>query len=248
MHLSAHNMEIPKGIVYASRRINPIPSFSSQLPPYFNFGHPRDLVQGWVVVLSVLQTIWLPEEAETETQATDWVYMLSDDTGLAAGLMMISESHPSVCLGSLTRIIPFEDYDALGQQSLRAAEGLYPLDWEAVLPAAQIGNVMFPQDVIVDEDTDTQDKEQQDLAARAVPGPPPVMETPPAKKRKSNKKDDEAEPAVPEAKPKAKPKAAKPKASVNAPADSTPPTPTTPSAAKPSSLKARLGLASGLRK
>ncbi len=37
---------------------------------------------------------------------------------------------------------------------------------------------MFPQDVIVDEDTDTQNKEQQDVAARAIPGPAPVMETP----------------------------------------------------------------------
>ena len=193
-----------------------------------------------------MQTIWLPEEAETESQATDWVLMPSDDIGLAAGLVMISESHPSLCLGSLTRMIPFEDYDARSQQSLRAAEGLYPLDWDVVLPSAQIGNVMFPQDVVLDQETDAHDTEQQEMAARSVPGPAPMMETPPAKKRKVNKNDAQTE--LGEAKPKAKPRAPKPKASAVATVEPTPPSPSTPTASKPSTLKARLGLASGLRK
>jgi hypothetical protein len=85
---------------------------------------------GWVVLLGILQTIWMPEEVESESQASDWIYMLGDDLNLAAGLMMWQENRPSVCIGSMGSHMALEDYTARGSQAIRLAEGQYPLEWD----------------------------------------------------------------------------------------------------------------------
>lgn len=219
-----------------------------------NFGHPKDNIMGWAVLLVLLQTMWLPEDPDSVSQTMDWILMLGDDVMLAAGFMMLMETHPSVCLGSLGKNDPLEDYQARGEQALRVAESLGPVDWEEILRAVGAGLLLFPMDLVIPESTAVPDEDdQEDLALRSVPGPAPAMElakeSTPKKKRTSPKPAaDGAVPSTPKPRSKAAPKAAKPKAGEPTASSSSTPTCSPPASAKPSALKARLGIGAGLRR
>ena len=210
---------------------------------------------GWVILLAVFQTIWLPEDVDSSSQSNDWVLFLGDNLRLAAVSMLLLETHPCVSIGSLGRKETMEEYDASGQRELRAAESLKPVEWAHVLAAAAAGTPMFLQDVVAGMSDDDEEGVPDVPAGRCVHGGDGRKESgtrptePKKKKSKSSEKADDGETtcARPSPKPKAAKRAAKPAKSV--PAASTPP-PNNPASPSPkvSSLKSRLGMASGLRK
>ena len=54
-----------------------------RLPPAFNIRHAHPLGIGLVALVGLLQTIILETPApETESQAVDWIYLISDDLQL----------------------------------------------------------------------------------------------------------------------------------------------------------------------
>lgn len=200
---------------------------------------------GWAAVIALMQQIWLPNDVSTESQAADWLFMLGDNLGTAAGLMLCLDSHPSVCLGSLSSTRSLEDFDGLGAAALRSAEQLPALQWEKLMDALLNGNQLFPKEAVEDHEPD--DEDQASLAARAhAHGPDPPME----KAKVARKKPTTDTPRTPKTPPKPRaPKTTKnpkPAAEPVSQSSCTPPTPSTP--AKVSSLKNRLAVASGLKK
>ncbi len=212
-----------------------------QVPSFVNLGSPAAPSMGWSVIIALMQQIWLPEDALTDSQAADWLFMLGDDLNMAAGLMMVMENHPSICLGSLQSSLLLEDYEAKGAQALKEAEQLPPVNWPSAMSATLSGGILFAPDVV--EEPELPDHEEQAaLQSKAhTPSPEPLMEV-------SKKRPRTESPATPKppAKPKAPKKAPKAAAEISTQSQSSPKPSPPPKVA--STLKSRLGMASGIRR